>query len=445
MSRLREWWPLAAVFIFVAVAMMAGGGEGRFGLAFSAIAATGFILLMTALAAGWLSAFGQLPMLARVALGLIFAFPILQLLPLPPAVWRALPGHDLRAEVLTRFGMGETWMPLSVTPVETAYTALACLSLFGLLLATLRLSTSGLRLLLWTIAGLVALGAAMGVVQFASGGQLFRMYTTAHQGALIGFFANKNHMGLALACLIPLSHVLLKPKSAGSGGELFLIGVGWLVILSLLVATNSRAGLGLGLFAVVLTAIRRFPQHRRRLLTFGIAGAVLIVLGTFFIPSISELFDRIGSSREDVRVSFLERSAGLVPQYGLSGSGIGSFVDVYLPIEQLEWLTPKYLNAVHNEYLQLAIEGGVPGLMILALLAAALLREAIRLGRRRIVGPDGDATLDLVWLGLVWILMFALHSVVDYPLRRMATATVFVIALALVFRSYVASRAPADN
>lgn len=434
-----------ALLLFLVVAMTFGGGPGGQDLPFWAISLTGLLLLVSGVAAGWLVGFQSLPLLFRIAVGAAVALPFFQLIPLPPALWQSLPGNGLRVEILTAFGLGSHWLPLSITPADTAYSAVMALCMLGLFLGLLALPESKLRGLLWLVVLVIAAGVVLGLVQYSSNGTLGHLYRRSHYGSLTGFFANKNHMGLTLACVIPLAYVLLKPRLDALKGAVGALAILWLAVLALLVATNSRAGIVLGLLAIFLTCLYQYPGRRIRVTLVSAAAVGVLLAIAAFVPAIGEVVDRFGQSGEDVRIGFFERTVPLMQQYGWLGSGLGSFTDVYLPTEALGWVTPLYLNAAHDDFVQIVIEAGMPGILVLILLAAAVAKAAFPLVARRLrPAAGGKKTVQpdaaLLWLGLVIILLFGLHSIVDYPARRIASLVLLVLGLALVFRPYVVVR-----
>ena len=114
--------------------------------------------------------------------------------------------------------------------------------------------------------------------------------------------------------------------------------------------------------------------------------------------------------------------------FGTFGSGFGSFQQVFHLFEDPARVSTHYANHAHNDLLEFTLEGGVPGLV---LLVAFLAWFCVRLwhiwvrDRRRDPIGQGAAIAALIVL---------LHSLVDYPLRTGAIATVFALCLGLMAR-----------
>ena len=81
----------------------------------------------------------QMPMALFFCVAVV-AIPVIQLIPLPPWLWTALPGRGPSAETFEILGQKIPWMPLSVVPHETWLSALSLIPPLGIFLATLLLS-----------------------------------------------------------------------------------------------------------------------------------------------------------------------------------------------------------------------------------------------------------------------------------------------------------------
>lgn len=435
--------------LFVIASALLGGGPGGWSAGFALWSVIALVMLVATGLTGGFGTFGRLPLIARVAMLGWVALPFLQLLPLPPGVWQALPGGELRLAVMREFGMASSWMPLSMSPGDTAYTAAVAIVMMVALLAMLRLSGPQFRVLCWLLVGLVGLGAAIGVIQYGSTGTTLQFYRHAHRASLIGFFANKNHMGLVLACMIPMLYalVLSRPKKSGaasSNASFALVSIAFL-IMALIIATNSRAALGLGLLALLAALVRSFPDRRLHLVGGAVAAAAVGALLIAFVPTIGSLFDRFGATGEYERLDILARAWPVMTEYWRMGAGFGTFAIIYNPTEALSNVAPPYLNQMHNDWLELVVEGGVPMILLQLCSIAAVIAGLAGYWRLSQGRARTSEEVLLAWAGLIIVLLFGLHSIVDYPGRRIASLLVLMFGLAMVFRPLVgAGRAKAD-
>lgn len=427
-----------AVIVQVMALTLLGGGvtqlTGTVGIAVTTVA-----LLVIGLLNDIGATFMRASLLVRVVLVGLVVLPLLQLVPLPPSIWHQLPGQALRVSAFTLVGIADRWQPLSLTPLNTNYTVIMAISFVTLTLALMTISRLALLVVIRVAVALIMLGLLIGVAQVASGGAALRIYDKADHGALLGFFTNKNHMALMLAASLPLVALLVggygEPGGrarAGTRGRRrrtvpwLLIGY-WAVVVVAIVMTNSRAGVMLGLVATSAIAARALRDQPKHYLIGG--PIVLLGLAAFVLslPQIDAVFRRFNSVGDDLRWRFAQQSVPLVREYWLLGSGSGSYSRLYAVNEQLGWVKPTFVNHLHDDYYQVAIEQGTAGMLLLLLFALALMVCAVKAWRDR--AEDRDAIFGA---GTI-VLLFALHSVVDYPLRRPATFPVLAIALALIW------------
>jgi O-antigen ligase len=95
-----------------------------------------------------------------------------------------------------------------------------------------------------------------------------------------------------------------------------------------------------------------------------------------------------------------------------------------------------YVNHAHNDYVELWLEGGLPAL---ALAAAALVMVGWQL-RKYLRSPDEGRSDEMHYRGLnlgaaLSLLLIALHSIVDYPLRTLTIATYASLLAAVLLGS----------
>lgn len=433
-ERLRD--PLvAATYLFAVVALVFGGGQGQFGFASSIIAASGLALLMLAILRGGLAKFAEQSVLVRWGIASAVALPFVQLVPLPWDIWSSFPGHEQRARILAEIGLAGTWQPLTMAVAETAYTAMIALIMFGFLLALLLLQPADIRRLLLIVVAVVGFGAAIGVVQFATNSPLLQFHRIAHRDAVIGFFANKNHMSLALACLIPFVFELWIRGAREKMRQPTYMGLFAAVLVPLVVATNSRAGLLLCLTALFVYVLQIYRGKRWHLAGGLVVVAAALILLVQAVPNIRDMVDRFGDAQSYGRLEILTYSLPLADRFWIFGAGIGSFPSVYESMEKLGWVFPFTVNHAHNDYLELLIEAGIPGAFVLLLNVAGIGQAIVAWwSRYNKAGGERRDEINLMSAGLLIVALFALHSFVDYPVRRVATLTLLMIGLALVCR-----------
>ena len=423
----RLHWPLLAVLLIAAL-LLGGSNRGAAGdivVQLAALALLAALCLRAPLR--WPS-----PRLDR-AIACLWAFalalPLVHLVPLPPGVWVALPGRAEVAKALVLAGVPLGWMPLSLNPDGSRAAFVHLLIGLAAYSATRALpaANAGPRVLR-VIFGLAVLSVVLGLAQFADGVQSSLQFHTLAPGAnATGFFGNRNHQALWLAACFPLITVWtldwLRSERYAATQQLLGVtaglGLGAVLLLGLAL-TNSRAGLVLGMLAVAgsLTLMLRGrygPRRGVRWIAFsGLAGLVLAV--QFGMYGLLQRFD--ADPLDDARFTIATVTAQAAHHYGSVGSGLGSFVPAYAGFEQRETTFPAYVNHAHNEYLELWLEAGWPGLALLAGCLGMWFWLGLRVWRGADEPPPHGVLLArAAWLSLSLML---LHSVVDYPLRTPA-------------------------
>lgn len=440
--RRRSWITDNGEFLLIAaylvVVSVFGGGQVAWTLDNIALVLATIVL---AVALAWqdgFAAFSRGPLVGRIALAGIAIWPLLQLVPLPPDLWQALPGQELRRLTLGLAGLAESWQPLTLEPAATALCALMAIGFVTFVGWLLRLGEADFRRLLLVSIGVVLLGILIGLLQVVSDGQFPQLQADNMGATLLGFFANKNHMALVLACSILLFGLVVSREMKGrsqptaAGGRRRLVVVGYTIFALVAdVVTNSRAGLGLGVLAAVIVLLDLARGVALRWRIAAVAMVVALAVAVMSSSAFEIVAGRVNDVSDDLRWRFLGWSWPLAEQYGWLGSGFGSFRTLFITQEQLAWVKPTVVNAVHNDYLQLLIEGGVPAIALLLLLGVSLVPGVTALRRLPRRAPERQALVA----GLFIVLLFALHSLVDYPLRRPATWIFFALALAAVYRA----------
>lgn len=417
--------------LFISAWLLTGGGVARTPFAFYLFALTGsWLLAVVVKNDGWVT-WMHLPVTAKLAIGFFCLMPLLQCVPLPPAIWHALSGRELAAETLALTGAADHWHPITLNVQATYRTFLMSVWLLALLLAVLRMSSDEVRALFVMLLGLGILHVAIGMLQVASGGR-FLFYDVPNINFLLGFFANKNHSGLFIALLFPIGYLALYGDRGWDRTRLPLAAAATLVIFATLILTFSRAGLLFGLVAFVFLLLlvneRRLSRTGRQAALAALAViALLAIIASTDIATRS--LGRFEGVSTDPRWLFWSWSRKLVPIYFPIGSGIGSFEEVFKVVERLSWVKPTYLNHAHNDYMEQLIEVGAAA-PVLWMLVVAMVLTPIRNAWRDRARTAGRTAL----MGAVIVLLILVHSSFDYPLRRPALAVVFITALAVLLR-----------
>ena len=374
----------------------------------------------------------------RFGLGLlaaIFLLPLIQLVPLPPAIWTALPGREQLVLALELVGQPAGWIPLSLTPDLTWRSFLALLPPVAMFLGVLAATKeSKLRLVHLFLAAAVA-SVLLGVMQLGSGGERLYPWATTDAGKMVGFFANRNHLSTLLVASLPFAAVLaaatIRRRANGDNLTLWLgaLYIGLAVVA--IGAIRSRGGIVLAAPSLVLSFLAAWLASGRGrpspalLAGAGVAAAAVAAVGFFALAPILARFDP--NSPPEGRFENWPIVAEAASAYLPVGSGLGSFDPVYRSVEPLERLDSTFFNQAHNEYLEIWLETGWLGIGLLAAFLIWWARRSWTSWRRP---PSTEA--DLQRAASIAMLIIMLHSIVDYPMRTETIAVLFALFAALL-------------
>lgn len=387
--------------------------------------------------------------------GLFVLLCLASLFPLPPAWWTQLPGRAPVVHGFSILGMPLPSLPVSLDPQGTIASLLSVLPPAAIFLLALHSTNGERRRLAWLVVAIAVASIVLGAFQlFGGAGSPLRFYAITNADSPVGFFANTNHLATLVLCSLPLTAVLAARSISGRSGGRARRSSG--MITSVAVAAFLAVGIGIigslagyGLF---------FPAAMGSLLIYKRASmgrvptkwlAALAALFVMFLAlalagplneqALSKKLDANPSSRKVIAERTIEAASDFMPL----GSGLGTFQNIYRTYDDPNRIDREYVNHAHNDYVEVALELGAPGLLLLLLFLAWWGRRTLRAWRGDFEGAS------LARAGSVAIGVVLLHSLVDYPIRTAAIAALFAVACAFLV-PYVAPRArvraePADS
>lgn len=422
----------------IVVGLVAGMALGGAGLSYPAllaaiqiVAIAGLCWLLPALAVLRIAGIARAALLLLVA---VLLLPVVQLIPLPWSVWTALPGRDLAAAIRAQAGFAGSSSPLSLRPEATVQALLALLPPAAAFIAVLLLDERGRMAVLRVLVAMAVLSAALGALQLANGGMgVFALFKSAHHGDALGLFVNHNHSATFLLIGIVAASVPRLFDGSGHVGGQWPAALGVVTLLALaVVGTTSRTGLLTLAPVLLLCAYLRFPHRWSG--KWLVASMIVLVVATLGIAQTSLVqttLARFSVVDQDSRQIFWANTLFAIGQFFPWGSGLGTFTTIYPTVEPLEEVVVPIVNHAHNDYLELALEGGLPAIALIAAglglaftaLVLALPRSGVKRWQSRSITLAAGAIVAIILL----------HSVDDYPLRMPAIAIPFGACLAMLF------------
>lgn len=454
-DRRVTYW-LAAVFFIVT--MLIGGGSRTDILSLIILRPLAIIFLMLAVAGTDPADLRRNPVLVFSLVGLLL-WGLIQLIPLPPGLWHALPGREVIKNADAALGLEELWRPISMMPNQTLNAVFALTVPIAMLFFLLRLQTKDLARFLVVVIAMGLLSAVLGVFQsVGEAGGMFHFYRITNPEFPVGLFANRNHQAFLLCCMFPLLAAYAALPHDGREGDryrLVLPIVLGLAMMPLILVTGSRlalllAALGLAsaawiyLPAVDSGRLRSRITPRTTMLAVGGVLAVIVVL-VAIVYTRETVFVRMSEEAEDpladLRFSVWPVITEIVWKMQPTGSGLGTFADVYKIFEPDELLQPEYLNHAHNDFLELPLTAGFVGVAVLVAgvvaFVGALYTSVFSHASRK------QAVLNRMGAAIVAIL--AMASFFDYPLRVPSMACIFVFAAVCLCARTERASAPSQS
>lgn len=433
--------------ILLAACLVLGGGTRTGFLSDAAIQLLAIPLLLIA---AWRVA--GVPSLkgGRWALVLCLAIalvPALQLIPLPPSVWTALPGREPAMEAFRLLGQELPWMPLSLSPRATWLSGLSLLPPIAIFLATLLIGNRERRTLSLILVAFGVLSAFVGLAQVAEGpSSSLRFFAVTNTSEAVGFFANRNHFAAALYAFTVFAAAWAIEVAAPPPSGQTRLDTRWIVpvaaslsVLVILVAAQamarSRAGLGftiaalVGAAAIALLDRRNAPGITPAKLLLATATGTVIYAAQFTLDRILDRF--AADPMTDGRLPLARLTSETARLYMPFGSGMGTFMPVYgLQERAADAMLDTYVNRAHNDWLELWLETGVAGPVLAAAALIWLAGRSAKLWRRQ--APGAEIDLSIARAATVVIALIGAHSLVDYPLRTGAIMAIVAFSCGLL-------------
>jgi O-antigen ligase len=376
----------------------------------------------------------------------IAALPLIQLIPLPTWLWTILPNRQPSAEAYEIIGHAVPWMPISVSPQATWLSLLSLVPPLAILLGTLLIGYRERRWLSLLVIGIGLVSVFVGLLQVAEGeGSPLRFYAITNSSEAVGFFANRNHQAALLYCLMVFTiawtvGITSIGKRRKYDTAQIIASVASFTALVILLAgeTMARSRTGIALTMVALSGSIAFAFAKGRT-GAPVAPSKKLVLGavalavTFSLQfALYRFLERASDLAQDDRPTFARNTMEAAVAYMPIGSGLGTFVPVYAMFEKPGDASISYVNRAHNDVLELLLETGGLGAVLMILLAIWFARRSFEIWRS--APPETAKAVDwsLARAASIVVALLIVHSFFDYPLRTGAMMAMMAFACGLM-------------
>jgi hypothetical protein len=382
-----------------------------------------------------------------IALGFLAITVAIQLLPLPLSAVRTISPHAL--DVLEKLDLSIAAglvhrHPLSVAPGRTGIGLALFVALALFVLGSARLiSIRGARGLAEGLAIIGVILALIGVIQKPMfTGRIYGFWTPREPGAPFGPVVNQNHFAGWMLMALPVTIGLLGGAvargmhgvkatwrdrvlwlSSPDASRLMLLAAAAGVMALSLVLTMSRSGIAAMAGAVAITGIvalrRQRTTTRRAFATSYLVLLIVVTIGWVGVDAVVARFTNADWSELNDRRGAWADAIGVISDFPLVGAGLDTY-GVTTMLYQRHDLSQHYAEA-HNDYLQLAAEGGV----LLTIPAVLCLAIFVRAVHRRFREETSPTTYWIRVGAVTGLTAIALQEAVDFSLQMPGNAALF--------------------
>ena len=248
------------------------------------------------------------------------------------------------------------------------------------------------------------------------------------QNFLSSTYVNHNHFAGYLELTIPIAMGILIGAKSKTQGSRIILSAALVVMVAALILTQSRgAWISLAIsFAIIGVIFIRRKTFNLQTVFIILLFAVIVFSFLYFGKDIisSRIYSIFAVQGEETslqtRLKIWQGTVDMIRSYPLTGVGIGDFIWAF-PRFRPEGLNVQ-ANAAHNDYLQIAAETGIAGLLAMIWLLVTLIGSAIR-----------SSYEEPVKIGCaIGLLSLSLHGLVDFNFHIPANMLLFTVCAAIV-------------
>lgn len=392
---------------------------------------------------------------------------IIQILPLPKFLVKLFsPNAVAFREAYSPGFSNTTFTSFSLIPAQSFQVALGLLPYFFLgflIIKTVRKRSQIIQI--YTV--LVAMGvfeAFYGLFELTNKNPKILFYKKVFGTDVVtGTFVNRNHLSGYLEMIIPLGigliiartnlfslsgikwkEKLMRLSERGGAVNLFM-SLGVMIMALAIFFSKSRSGIFLLFFTFILFFVlnilhfRKFEAQKTWIRNFLLVSFMVILLISVYLGVENSLM-RFGleNIRSEVRPIFWSNTLRMSWDYPVVGIGLGNFSSLYPNFMQTGRLIK--ISHAHNDYLEILVELGAVGLILLAAGIFFMIGYIFLFWRQR----RYPLVKGLALGGFVSLTCILIHSLTDFNLQIPANRLLFTVVLSLTLAT-VGYKVPKSN
>lgn len=273
--------------------------------------------------------------------------------------------------------------------------------------------------------GLAFLALMQGV---APNGKIYWLREAHLGGWVYGPYVNHNHYAGLMEMLVPIPLVFCFTRYA-YGTRKNLAATATALMASTVFLSGSRGGMLALMLEIAIFALILITREKSLKAALTMGAILLLATGILTWVGGGEVAKRLASIHSETRTELAGGIRLAIDRDGLRmllerpllGWGLGTFPVVYPHFRS--FYTNFFVNAAHDDYLQLLVETGLIGFAIMVWFLVVLFRSCVKKLSAWDTNLNGAVTLAAV-LGCTGILV---HSFLDFNLQIPANAALFYV------------------
>ena len=376
---------------------------------------------------------------------------LLQVVPLPVVLVKVVSPATVQIYKDALLGDLPACLPLSLNPFLTLSEFFRFVSYFFIYVLTIQLLSNRERLRKTNnaIIGVAVIVSVEAIIQSLSGTEaIYWLRKITKPDLIFGPFLYKNHFAGFVEMVLPLALTLFlyyRPKVSyarswrrrlsdffhnHAADRYIVYGFATCILSIALLLSRSRGGI----ICTFVTVGFMLVTGRKRLKVSANILLPLLLLALVFFGTV-----QVGLQRTNVRFGealtsdgatlngrliFWKNSLGIVRDFPITGTGFGTFVDIY-PSYNPDYATASLHNC-HNDYLENLTDGGIVAVLLVAWFLLTLFKSTLTRFRQR-----RDRYAVHIFIGsLTGLSALLLHSILEYQFNISAAIGLYFFPLA---------------
>ena len=248
-------------------------------------------------------------------------------------------------------------------------------------------------------------------------------------------FTNRNHFAAYIEMIIPLAIALAFIERTKFLRLAFITAAS--VMSFALFLSFSRAGVVCFLISFIVMLVILNTKINIKKITTVLLALILIFVVLFLSVHTQEVLKRLGSLTNPLaaygwRAVFIKDSLNIAKDFPILGVGFGTYGNIYQKYSTLKTSGGLFIsnNFAHNEPLQLLVEAGLIGFLLILIFLFFVFRGSFKMWRER-----NNIFVVYLWPACCMSLIVAsLHSFFDFTMHIPANAILFFLVLAIFYR-----------